>query len=114
MKRGISFPLEIENGGLKTSEDFELIRENIISVIETRPYERVLRSDYGLSDLIFNYTNPILINSKVTAAIKRQVPELDDITVTGNFIPGTGDYSLRIQYRINNIPQPPIQFALQQ
>lgn len=112
-KRGFSYPLQIENGSLRTSIDFELVREHILSVLETRPYERVMNSDYGLSDLVFEVLNPELINSKIYRAIIEQVDEISELRVTGNHSGGEeGVYAVSIRYKVNGIPQAPINFKL--
>lgn len=115
-KRGLTYPLEVDiNGQLKTSTDYNLVREHILSVLDTRPYERALRADYGLPDLIFEVINPILINSRISKAILDEVTELSDLEVDGEWR-NTGEegiYQVKITYFVNGIPQPPISFALQ-
>ena len=51
-KRGLTYPLQIVNGRLAVSTDLALVEEQIVSVLETRPFERVMRSDYGFDPKI--------------------------------------------------------------
>lgn len=111
--RGLSYPLVVENGQLKLSEDDKLVSEHIYSVLETRPYERVMRADYGLQDRTFETMDPLAINAKITAAIVEQVKTVQDLRVDGSWQKGdSGQYGVRITYRINGVPQPPIVLSL--
>ena len=116
LKRGLTYPLEIENGGLKISTDLNLIREHILSVIDTRPYERVMRADYGLPDFIFDTIDPTLINSRISEAILREVgDEISSLEVIGRW-ESTGEdgiYKVIVNYTVDNLPAPPINFSLQ-
>lgn len=112
-KRGLTYPLQAKNGSLLLSQDFDLVREHVLSVIETRPYERVMNSDYGLADLVFETINPDLINSRIAKAIYDEVEEVADVIVTGNFEGADeGLYAVTINYRVNGIPQAPLNFKL--
>lgn len=116
-KRGLRYPLQIDGrGGLSLSTDYSLVREHILSVIQTRPYERVMNADYGLPDFIFETLNPELINSRIREAIIREVLELSNLKVTGEWRTNgeEGLYQVTIEYSTNGIPQPPINFSLQQ
>lgn len=113
--RGLTYPLEVNsNGSLKLSTDLDLVRQHILSVLETRPYERVLNSSYGLSDLVFETINPEFINSRIGKAILTQVEEVEDLEINGNHDGGDeGLYSVTILYSVDGIPQSPINFKLQ-
>lgn len=112
-KRGLTYPLQANNGTLLLSQDFGLVREHILSVIETRPYERVLNADYGLSDLVFETIDPDLINARIAKAIYEEVEEVSDVEVLGNTAGAdNGVYSVTIRYRVNGLPQAPINFQL--
>jgi len=111
--RGLSYPLEVVNGRLKLSEDEQLVTEHIYSVLETRPYERVMRADYGLQDRTFETMDPLAINAKITAAITEQVVGVQDLRVEGSWQKGdSGQYGVRITYKINGVPQPPLSLSL--
>jgi len=112
--RGISYPLRVVNGNLETSVDYALINQQIRSVIETRYYERVMRADYGIQDNILSIMDPGQINSDLQASILANVTGLTDVLVTGDWKTGGDDgiYYVFIQYSVNNVPQPPMQFAL--
>jgi hypothetical protein len=112
--RGISYPLTVDNGNLATSTDYALITQQIRSVIETRYYERVMRSDYGIGDYVLEILDPGQINSAIQYSILQNVDGLSDISVTGDWITGGDDglYRVFIQYAVNGAPQPPISFTL--
>ena len=112
--RGISYPLTVDNGNLATSTDYALITQQIRSVIETRYYERVMRAEYGIGDYVLEILDPGLINSAIQYSILQNVQGLSDLSVTGNW-KSDGDnglYRVFIQYEINGILQPPLNFTL--
>jgi hypothetical protein len=112
--RGISYPLTVENGNLATSTDYALVTQQIRSVIETRYYERVMRAEYGIGDYVLEILDPGQINSAIQYSILQNVAGLSDLSVTGDWIT-TGDdglYRVFIQYSVNGIPQPPLNFTL--
>lgn len=112
--RGLSYPLTIVNGNLATSVDYSLISQQIRSVVETRYYERVMRADYGVADNIMDVLNPGQINSEFQASISANVRGLSSLSVTGDWRSEGEDgiYHLYIQYSVNGVPQPPLQFTL--
>jgi hypothetical protein len=112
--RGLSYPLRIENGNLATSTDYALITQQIRSVIETRYYERVMRAEYGIGDYVLEILDPGQINSAIQYSILENVPDLDDLNVYGDWETNGDDglYRIFIEYAIDGVPQPPINFAL--
>lgn len=111
--RGLTYPLTLSNGGLSVSEDLDLISQHVLSVIETRWYERVMRADYGTEDIIFEVINPPLINSQFQLAVEQNVPEVESVNVTGDWTSSSsGFYRVIITYYVNGIPQPPLSFTL--
>jgi hypothetical protein len=112
--RGIKYPLTIENGNLALSENFDLITQQIRSVIETRFYERVMRADYGVGDHTLDIINPGLINSEFETSILSQVSGITTLSVIGDWITQGDDgvYKVAINYAINGVPQPPLNFSL--
>lgn len=113
-KRGIAYPLTIQNGNLATSVDYELVGEQIRSVIETRFFERVMRADYGVSDHTLSILDPSLVNSEFQTAILQYVEGLSSLDVTGDWITNgdNGLYKVFITYSVNGTPQPPLNFSL--
>ena len=112
--RGISYPLRVDNGNLATSTDYALITQQIRSVVETRYYERVMRAEYGIGDYVLEILDPGLINSAIQYSILQNVQGLSDLSVTGNW-QSDGDnglYRIFIQYEVNGILQPPLNFTL--
>ena len=112
--RGISYPLRVDNGNLATSTDYALITQQIRSVVETRYYERVMRAEYGIGDYVLEILDPGLINSAIQYSILQNVQGLSDLSVTGNW-KSDGDnglYRVFIQYEVNGVLQPPLNFTL--
>ena len=112
--RGISYPLTVANGNLATSTDYSLITQQIRSIVETRYYERVMRADYGIGDYVLEILDPGLINSAIQYSILQNVQGLSDLSVVGNW-KSDGDnglYRIYIQYEVNGVLQPPLNFTL--
>jgi hypothetical protein len=112
--RGISYPLRIDNGNLATGTDYALITQQIRSVVETRYYERVMRAEYGIGDYILEILDPGLINSAIQYSILQNVQGLSDLSVTGDWKTNgdNGLYRVFIQYEVNGVLQPPLNFTL--
>jgi len=112
--RGISYPLTVEKGNLKVSTDYELITQQIRSVIETRYYERVMRADYGIGDYVLEVLNPAQVNSAIQYSILQNVDGLSALNVSGDWETegDSGLYRVFIEYAVNGVPQPPLNFAL--
>ena len=112
--RGISYPLRVDNGNLATSTDYALITQQIRSVVETRYYERVMRAEYGIGDYVLEILDPGLINSAIQYSISQNVQGLSDLSVTGDWKTNgdNGLYRVFIQYEVNGVLQPPLNFTL--
>ena len=111
--RGLSYPLQVKNGRLQLVADDSIVEQQIISVLETRPYERVMRADYGLPDYVFETMRPTEINARIFEAITTQVASVDDLSVTGNWDSGDGGlYAVSITYSVRGVPQPPLNLSL--
>lgn len=112
--RGLTYPLTVINGNLSTSVDYALITQQIRSVVETRYYERVMRADYGIGEYVLEVLNPGQINSAIQSSILQNVGGLSDLNVTGDWKSQGDDgvYHVFIQYAVNGVPQPPMQFFL--
>ena len=112
-KRGLTYPLQIVNGGLAVSTDLALVEEHIISVLETRPRERVMRADYGFDPDIFSTLEPNAINARIARAVEEQVPEVTNIEVNGDVANGdSGTYQVTLKYSVNGVPVPPLTLTL--
>ena len=106
--RGLTYPLKITNGRLSLSEDLDLVSQSIMSVLETRPFERVLRANYGFDPGIFDTLEPNAINARIWQAVTDAVPEITDLQVEGSLAGADdGAYFVTLRYSINNVPQPP-------
>jgi hypothetical protein len=112
--RGLTYPLAVVNGNLATSTDYALITQQIRSVIETRYYERVMRAEYGIGNYVLEILDPGQINSAIQYSILQNVAGLTDLSVTGDWRSQGDDglYKVYIQYAVNGVPQPPLNFTL--
>jgi hypothetical protein len=112
--RGIKYPLTVQNGNLETSTDYALVSQQIRSVLECRYYERVMRATYGIDDFILEILDPSQVNSSIQYSIKQNVTGLTSLNVTGDWETSGEDglYRVFIEYGVNGVPQPPLQFAL--
>ena len=112
--RGLTYPLTVVNGNLSTSVDYADITQQIRSVLETRYFERVMRAEYGIGDYVLEILDPGQINSAIQYSILQNVAGLSELSVVGDWETGGDDglYRVFIQYAINGVPQPPLNFAL--
>lgn len=110
-RRGVSYPLQIVNGSLRVSEDYDLIREAIASVLETRQLERVLRPDYGTPDFVFSTVSRNgAIAERMQLSLEQQIDDAE-CRVIGR-ASESGDYYARVEWAAGEIPQPPIEYRL--
>jgi hypothetical protein len=73
-----------------------------------------MRAEYGIGDYVLEILDPGLINSAIQYSILQNVQGLSDLSVTGNW-QSDGDnglYRIFIQYEVNGILQPPLNFTL--
>jgi hypothetical protein len=112
--RGISYPLTVLNGNLTTSTDYDLVTQQIRSVVETRYYERVMRAEYGIGDYVLEILDPSVVCSSIQYSILQIVEGLTDLSVIGDWKTGGEDglFILAITYSVNGVPQPPLTFTL--
>jgi hypothetical protein len=73
-----------------------------------------MRAEYGIGDYVLEILDPGLINSAIQHSILQNVSGLSDLSVTGDWKSQGDDglYRVFIQYSINGVPQPPLNFAL--
>lgn len=112
--RGITYPLTVVNGNLSVSTDYNLKAQQIKSVIETRFFERVMAADYGVSDFTLEILDTSLINAEFSKAIEKYVSGLTSVSVLGDWITAgdNGLYKVYIEYSVDGVPQPPLDFSL--
>ena len=112
--RGIRYPLAVSNGNLAVSTDYALKTQQIRSVLDTRYYERVMRANYGSDDFVLEVINPGVINSSIQTSIRQNVDGLTSLQVSGEWeIEGEdGVYKVLIDFAVDGVPQPSIQFRL--
>lgn len=111
--RGLKYPLEVVNGQLMIAEDLNVVEQNIIEILETRPTERVMRTTYGFDPKIFNTLEPNAINARIYKAVKDEVVAIDKLQVTGNVSKGdAGTYQVTLNYSVQGVPAPPLNLSL--
>lgn len=111
--RGLKYPLEVVDGNLAISSDLVSVEDQIISVLETIPFERVMRANYGFDPGIFDTLEPNAINSRIYEQIIQEVPLVTALEVTGNISNADGGlYQVTIKYAVDGIPQPPLELSL--
>jgi len=74
----------------------------------------VMRADYGIGDYVLEIIDPGQINSAIQYSILQNVEGLSDLSVLGDWITNGEDglYRVFIQYAVNGVPQPPINYTL--
>jgi hypothetical protein len=112
--RGLTYPLTAINGNLATSTDYDLVTQQIRSVLETRYYERVMRASYGIGDYVLEVLDPGQINSAIQYSILQNVEGLSELSVQGDWITGGDDgvYKVVINYAVNGATQAPLNYTL--
>jgi phage baseplate assembly protein W len=79
--KGLSYPLELNGaGGLKTSENFSRLSEQIREVLDTKVGERVYRQFFGLPELVFETISEAVLSQIIKKQLKEALPfdvELD-------------------------------------
>lgn len=120
--RGFAYPLRIDSGervferrsGRRILEDAdgrkirmvtdeESIEQQIRSVLETRPFERVYRQDYGFDPRIFDLLEPNAINARIMQAVEKNVPLVENLRIVSTATPESmedGLYSIVLYYDI--------------
>ena len=72
-----------------------------------------MRLDYGTPDSVFSVVQPEIIDSKIAEAIEREVTELEELRVQGEWYASEdGLYNVNIYYKVNGIPQPQLSLTL--
>ena len=112
--RGLAYPLQLgADGRLQLAQDLEVVEQNIISVLQTRPFERVMRADYGFDPRIFDVMEPTAINARIWLAVTTYCPAVEDLTVDGGLsLADTGVYNVRLKYVVNGTEAPPLDLSL--
>lgn len=71
--RGLTFPLQIENGSLKVSMGEDRIVEQIMELIQTSVGERVYRQFFGLPNLIFESISESVLERRIERQLQREI-----------------------------------------
>jgi hypothetical protein len=96
--RSITYPLSIENGTLKFSEGSRVGIEQIRSVLETRPTERIERPAYGTPSFVFtSLRDSYIVGARIEAALVEQT-NLPDINVEAEYV----DAAIELKISFNN------------
>lgn len=76
MVTDLAYPLQIINGNLKVVNGDEVIRQHIISWLQTELKERVLRLDYGTRDYIFETKSDwSIVAMDIDRDLTREIPQ---------------------------------------
>ena len=112
--RGLQYPLEVKDGQLVVAENVSILEQNIIEVLETRPFERVMRNDYGFDPGIFNTMEPNAINARIHRAVINQVDGISDLVVQGQVDTKSesGTYQVTLKYKVRGVLAPPLNLSL--
>jgi len=71
--RGLTFPLTIENGSLKVSQNEDRIVEQILEVLQTSAGERIYRQFFGMPNLIFESISESVLEARVERQLQREI-----------------------------------------
>ncbi len=111
--RGLAYPLQLNDGKLMLAEDVSVVEQNIVSVLETRPFERIMRADYGFDPGIFDTMEPTAINARILNVVTKYCPAVSDLTVAGGIsIADNGTYNVTLTYRVDGTQAPPLNLSL--
>ena len=112
--RSIGYPLEHDGkGGLVTRERAECVQQQIISVLETRPGERIMLPFYGMREHIMSSLAPNIVVSDIESVIQKWVPQATNIVVTFSNDPNLfeqGKLDIEIRFKFEETDQ---QFSVQ-
>lgn len=79
----IGYPLETDGkGGLKLATRADVVTQQIISVLETRPGERIMLPFYGMREHIMNALAPNVVVSDIEQIVQKWVPQAKNVKVT--------------------------------
>ncbi|MFS0515153.1 hypothetical protein ACEYW6_10570 [Nostoc sp. UIC 10607] len=111
MVKGIAFPLTIEKGNLKVSEDADLYKGHILSWLKTENFERVMRPEYGLKDYLFESIQDIsFIASSIQSGLETYIPEVN-FEVEGN-INDLGESEINVYWTYDDSDPAQLRFIL--
>jgi hypothetical protein len=74
MTTGLIFPLEIQNGNLRTGSGDELTASQIRHVLLTVPKEILMRPAYGVTPKLFEPVQQGTTKREVEAELRRRIP----------------------------------------
>ena len=101
----LTYPLCIRDGRLEVSRDTDVVKDQILSALETRFFERVMQPRYGTPDLVFESHSGVGVVAERTRQTLAQLIPQADFDVSGE-LADSGVYTLRIQYWVARQLQP--------
>lgn len=103
--QGLSYPLRLNGkGGLSISTDIDRIREQILEILDTKYFERVLRSDFGTEYLILSTPSKGTVEASLAQSLERQLDP--QIKFRINLEPDeSGTWYTLIQWWTEEIPE---------
>jgi len=98
--QGLTYPLEISNGGLKISANDDRVFEQIVEVLETRVGERIMRQFFGTPDLIFESFSEDLVRNRLIKQITESI--LVDVDIDLDLsMTEAGSIVIKVTWRTN-------------
>lgn len=100
-KQSLAYPLRLAaNGGLELATEHEVTQDRIRSILETRPGEMIMRSNYGLSDQAFTaIPSPDVISERIRQAIEIQMRGQVSVFVSSQLTAEDGLLELQIDWQ---------------
>ena len=105
---GWAFPVRLDpSGDLALASEEEDIRQAIMLILETEPYERAMRPEFGagLRALAFeplDTRTAALTRHRVETALVQWEPRIDQVQVKVQSMPKAGRLDIEIRYRVRS------------
>ena len=105
---GWAFPVRLDpSGDLALASEEEDIRQAILLILETEPYERAMRPEFGagLRALAFEpleTRTAALARHRVETALVQWEPRIDQVQVKAATLPKAGRLDIEIRYRVRS------------
>lgn len=114
IRQGIGYPLTLKNGGLQLKSDADLVQDAIFSILQTQPYERVMRPRYGIPDQLFDAIGDFQVVVGLYERSLRQQINYPNVTfeLSGEFDDG-GLGTIRVVWALDGLPQPDLLIPLE-
>lgn len=103
--RGLSYPLRLNgSGGLSISSDVDRLREQIMEILTTRFFERVMRNEFGTDYFIFESPAKGAIEASLNQALQSQLDSEIEFAITVE-PDESGSFFILIQWWSEGVPE---------